>query len=153
MRYYLDLVKIITRYVVNIAWYEIIITWCAIIITLYAILKRNNVISITRNAIVVFQSVILTRDKSYFSRENEFIWRDTNFSRNVSRDNAIYYTTRVIHHVIRAFISRDIEPDMFIWGFSFIFEMDAEYKAVSVSIFLCESDIPNVHLPEGEVRV
>ena len=52
MRYYLDLVKISTRYEVIVAWYEIIVTWYAIIITLYAISKRNNVKVIKRNAII-----------------------------------------------------------------------------------------------------
>ena len=55
MRYYLDLLKIIARY-------EVIIAWCEIIITLYAISKRNNAIIITRNAITNFQRVISTRD-------------------------------------------------------------------------------------------
>ena len=54
MRYYLDLVKIITRYEIIIAWYEIIKTYYAKIITLYAILQRNNAIFITRNAIIKF---------------------------------------------------------------------------------------------------
>ena len=37
MRYYLDLVKIIARYEIIIAWYDIIKTCYAKIITLYAI--------------------------------------------------------------------------------------------------------------------
>ena len=82
-----------------------------------------------------FQRVILTRDKSYFSRENVLISRDTNFSWNFSRDNAICNTTWVVnYHVIQALISRDIDPDICIRSFSFIVEMHAEYKAASVSI-------------------
>ena len=81
-----------------------------------------------------FQRVIFTRDKSYFSRKNVLISRDTNLSWNFPRDNAMCSTTWVNYHVIQAFISRDIEPDICIRSFSFIFEMDAEYKAASVSI-------------------
>ena len=36
--------------------------------------------------------------------------------------------------MIRAFVSRNTEPDACISGFSFIFEMDAENMAASVSI-------------------
>ena len=39
-----------------------------------------------------------------------------------------------IYHVIRAFVSRNTEPDVCIRAFSFIFEMDAENMAASVSI-------------------
>ena len=42
--------------------------------------------------------------------------------------------SRFIYHVIRAFISRNTEPDVCIRGFSFIFEMDTEDMAASVSI-------------------
>ena len=41
--------------------------------------------------------------------------------------------SRFIYHVIRTFISRT-EPDVCIRGFSFIFEMDTEDMAASVSI-------------------
>ena len=78
--------------------------------------------------------MILTRDKNYFSRENTNISRDVNFSRNFSRDNAIFNKTRVINHVILAFISHDIEPDVCIRGFSFIFEVDFEEMSAFVSI-------------------
>ena len=44
------------------------------------------------------------------------------------------YKIWVINHVIRAFISRDIEPYVCIRGFSFILEMDADNTAASVSI-------------------
>ena len=54
MRYYLDLVKIIARYEIIMAWYEIIKTSYAKFITLYAILQRNDAIFITRNAIIKF---------------------------------------------------------------------------------------------------
>ena len=42
--------------------------------------------------------------------------------------------TRVIYHVILAFISHDIEPDVCIRGFSFIFEVDSEEMTAFVSI-------------------
>ena len=77
---------------------------------------------------------ISTRDKSYFSRENVPISRNINFSWKFSRANAICNTTRVIHHVIRAFISRGVEPDVYIRGFSFIFEEESEEMAAFVSI-------------------
>ena len=51
------------------------------------------------------------------------IARDTNFPWNVSRDRAICNTAQVISHVIRSFISRDIEPEVWIRGFSFILEI------------------------------
>ena len=54
MRYYLNLVNIITRYEIIIAWYEIIKAWYAIIITCYAILQRHYAIFITRSAIIKF---------------------------------------------------------------------------------------------------
>ena len=76
------------------------------------------------------------RDKSYFLRENVSISRDTSFSWNFSPDKVICNTTLVINHDTRAFICRNIEPDMCIRGFSFIFEMNAEGMAASVSI-LC----------------
>ena len=78
--------------------------------------------------------MILTRDKNYFPRENTKISRDNNFSLNFSRDNAICDKTRVIYHVILAFISHAIEPDVCIQGFSFIFEVDFEEMAAFVSI-------------------
>ena len=134
MRYYLDLVKIIARYEIIIAWYEIIKTCYAKIITLYALLQRNNAIFITRNAIIKFEHVILTRDKNHLSRENTKISRDINFSLNFSRDNGICDKTRIIYHVILAFISHDIEPDVCIRDFSFIFEVDFEEMAAFVSI-------------------
>ena len=62
------------------------------------------------------------------------ISHDTNFSWNFSRDNSICYTTWVIDHVIQAFISRDIEPDVCIRGFSFILKMDAEDMVVFANI-------------------
>ena len=42
--------------------------------------------------------------------------------------------SRFIYRVIRAFISRNTEADVCIRGFSFIFEMDTEDMAASVSI-------------------
>ena len=42
--------------------------------------------------------------------------------------------TRAIYHVILAFISHDIEPDVCIRGFCFIFEMDSEEMAAFVGI-------------------
>ena len=39
-----------------------------------------------------------------------------------------------IYHVIRAFVSRNSEPDVCIRDFSFIFDMDAENMAASISI-------------------
>ena len=42
--------------------------------------------------------------------------------------------SRFIYHVIRAFVSHNTEPDVCIRCFSFIFEMDAENMAASVSI-------------------
>ena len=138
MRYYLDLVKIIARYEIIIAWYEIIKTCYAKIITLYALLQRNNAIFITRNAIIKFEHVILTRDKNHLSRENTKISRDINFSLNFSRDNGICDKTRIIYHVILAFISHDIEPDVCIGDFSFIFEVDFEEMAAFVSILHTE---------------
>ena len=134
MRYYLNLVNIITRYEIIIAWYEIIKAWYAMIITCYAILLRHNAIFITRNAIIKFQRVILTRDKNYFSRENTKISRDINFAWNFSRDNAICDKTRVIYHVIRAFIYHGIKTDVCIWVFIFISDVDSEEMAAFVSI-------------------
>ena len=43
-------------------------------------------------------------------------------------------TICVNYHVIQAFIYRDIKPDICIQSFSLIVEMDAEYKAASISI-------------------
>ena len=134
MRYYLDLVKIIARYEIIIAWYEMIKTSYAKIITLYAILQRNDAIFITRNAIIKFQRVILTQDKNYSSRKNVKISRDINLSWKYSRDIQYVIQSRFIYHVIRTFISRNTEPDVCIRGFSVIFEMDTEDMAVSVSI-------------------
>ena len=134
MRYYLELVKVIARYEIIIAWYEIIKTSYAKIITLYAILQRNDAIFITRNAIIKFKRVILTQDRKYFSRENVKISRDINFSWKYSRDIQYVIQSRFIYHVIRTFISRNTEPDVCIRGFSFIFEMDTENMAASVSI-------------------
>ena len=134
MRYYLDLVKIIARYEMIIAWYEIFKTCYAKIITLYEILQRNDVIFITRIAIIKFQRVILTWDKKYFSRENVKISRDINFSWNFSRDIQYVMQSQFTYHVIRAFISRNTELDMSIRGVSFISEMDTEDMAASVSI-------------------
>ena len=71
------------------------------------------------------------------------ISRDINLSWNFSRDNAICNKTRVIYHVILAFISHDIEPDVCIRGFSFIFEVDFEEMAAFVSILF---NIINVSL-------
>ena len=136
MRYYLNLVNIISRYEIIIAWYEIVKTWHAIIITLYVILQQNNAIFITRNAIIKFQRVISTRDKSCFHEKTCKISRDTNLSWNFCRDNAICNTTRVIYHVIWACISRDIKPDACLRGCSFIFEVDSKEMAAFVSI-LC----------------
>ena len=42
--------------------------------------------------------------------------------------------SRFIYLMIRAFITLNTEPDVCIRGFSFIFEMDTEDMAVSVSI-------------------
>ena len=42
--------------------------------------------------------------------------------------------SRFIYHVIRPFLSRNTKPDVCIRGFSFIFELDTEYMAASVSI-------------------
>ena len=62
------------------------------------------------------------------------ISRHINFSWNFSRDNAICNKTRVTYHVILAFIFHDIEPDVYIRGFSFIFEVDFKEMAAFVSI-------------------
>ena len=78
--------------------------------------------------------MILTRDKNHFSRENTKISRDINFSLNFSRDNAICNKTLVIYDVILTFISHDVNPDVGIRGFSFIFEVDFEEMAAFVSI-------------------
>ena len=57
--------------------------------------------------------------------------------------------SRFIYHVIRAFISRNTEPDVCICGFNFIFEMDTKDKAASVSILY-----PNLIslMPDKKVR-
>ena len=58
--------------------------------------------------------------------------------------------SRFIYHVIRAFISRNTEPDVCIRGFNFIFEMDTKDMAASVSILY-----PNLIslMPDKKVRV
>ena len=58
--------------------------------------------------------------------------------------------SRFIYHVIRAFISRNTEPDVYIRGFNFIFEMDTKDMAASVSILY-----PNLISlkPDKKVRV
>ena len=76
----------------------------------------------------------LSHDKNYFSLENTKISRDINLSWNFSRDNAICNKTRVIYHVIRAFIYHGIKTDVCIWVFIFISEVDSEEMAAFVSI-------------------
>ena len=142
MRHYLDLMTIIARYEAIIAWYKIIIAWYAMIITLYAILKRYHAKIITRNAMIIFNAWHQHEIKVAF-HDNTYKFPEI-FSWNFSRDNAICKTTRVIYHVILAFISRDIWPGMYIRGFSFIFELSKYYPR--------EFNIPNVYLP-GELRV
>ena len=141
MRYYLDLVKISTRYEEVIAWYEIIITWYVIIITLYAILKRNNVMVITRNAIINFQRVILTRDESYFSRENLLISRDINLSWNFSRDIAICNKHGLLitwfGHSYPMVLTGCVHS-----GFSFIFEVD--FKEMTAFVSILRSDLTSL---------
>ena len=58
--------------------------------------------------------------------------------------------SRLTYHVIRAFISRNTELDVSIRGVSFIFEMDTEDMAPSVSIFHTNL-IPL--MPDEKVRV
>ena len=58
--------------------------------------------------------------------------------------------SRFIYHVIWAFISRNTEPDVCIRGFSFIFEMDTEDMAASVSILY--TNLISL-MPDKKVRV
>ena len=52
--------------------------------------------------------------------------------------------------MIRAFISRNTEPDVCIRGYSFIFEMDTEDMAASVSILY--TNLISL-MPDKKVRV
>ena len=72
--------------------------------------------------------------KITFHEKTRNFSRDINFSWNFSRDTQYVIQSRFIYHVIRAFISRNTEPDVCIRGFSFIFEMDTKDMAASVSI-------------------
>ena len=58
--------------------------------------------------------------------------------------------SRFTYHVIRAFISRNTEPDVCIRGFSFIFEMDTEDLAASLSIL--NTDLKSL-MPDEKVCV
>ena len=58
--------------------------------------------------------------------------------------------SRFTYHVIRAFISRNTELDVSIRGVSFIFEMDTEDMAASVSILY--TNLISL-MPDKKVRV
>ena len=58
--------------------------------------------------------------------------------------------SRFTYHVIRAFISRNTELDVSIRGVSFIFEMDTENMAASVSILY--TNLISI-MPDKKVRV
>ena len=86
----------------------------------------------TRNKQLMWYYIISRK----VSREISISWNkhDINFSWNFSRDNAICNKTRVIYHVIRAFIYHGIKTDVCIWVFIFISEVDSEEMAAFVSI-------------------
>ena len=82
--------------------------------------------------------------------KNMLISRDINFPWNVSRENPICNTARVIYNVIRSFISRDIEPEVWIRGFNWILEIGTEEMTAFVSIL--RTNFTSL-MPDKKVRV